>query len=138
MMVDRRTMPIYQFLSLIRRRGIFLLRYVLLLCVAIVLAKCFWLLTEKLLFLWLVPYYRDADVFFAMGRGILNGLVPYRDLFDIKTPAIFLLSALSLWMFEDMTLAHIANVIVLIATPVIRAAAVLYSSLGSRLRFWYA
>lgn len=38
----------------------------------------------------------DALIYFTVGRGILNGLTPYRDLFETKPPGIFLLTAASL------------------------------------------
>src|SRR2546422_741744 len=40
----------------------------------------------------------DAYLYFTVGRGILNGLLPYKDLFETKPPGMFLLSALSLWI----------------------------------------
>src|SRR5436305_907466 len=43
-----------------------------------------------------LPILGDANVYFAMGRGWLHGLAPYRDLFEIKPPLIFLVAALSL------------------------------------------
>lgn len=39
----------------------------------------------------------DATLFFAVGRGMLNGLQPYVDLYESKPPGIFLLTAASLW-----------------------------------------
>lgn len=43
-----------------------------------------------------LPVLRDSDIYFAMGRGWLNRIALYRDLFEIKPPLIFLLAALSL------------------------------------------
>lgn len=43
-----------------------------------------------------LPILGDAHLFFAMGRGWLNGLVFYKDLFETKPPLIFLLAAFSL------------------------------------------
>lgn len=40
----------------------------------------------------------DALIYLAVGRGILNGLTPYRDLFETKPPGIFLLNAASLFL----------------------------------------
>ncbi|MBM3227402.1 hypothetical protein FJZ27_00865 [Candidatus Peribacteria bacterium] len=71
-----------------------------------------------------VPYMGDSNFFMTVGRGILNGLMPYRDLIETKPPAIFLLSAASLWLSGDMVLAHlvqvcaIAVVCVALITPV--------------------
>lgn len=38
----------------------------------------------------------DSEIYWAVGRGIVNGLMPYQDLFETKPPGIFLLTALSL------------------------------------------
>src|SRR3989344_8992683 len=42
------------------------------------------------------PYTGDSTIYWAVGRGILNGLTPYTDLFETKPPGIFLLSAMSI------------------------------------------
>lgn len=44
----------------------------------------------------------DALIYLAMGRGILNGLLPYSDLFETKPPGIFLLNAASLYLTGDV------------------------------------
>ena len=36
----------------------------------------------------------DANCFLTMGRGIINGLVPYRDLYEQKGPVLYLVHAL--------------------------------------------
>lgn len=43
----------------------------------------------------------DAPIYFTMGRGLLNGLSLYTDLFESKPPGIFLLAALSLFATGD-------------------------------------
>lgn len=40
--------------------------------------------------LYVINGWPDANAYFTMGRGILNGLVPYRDLFDHKGPVTYL------------------------------------------------
>ena len=62
--------------------------------------------------------YLDADalIYFAVGRGILNHLVPYRDLFETKPPGIFLLAALSL-KFGGVLLGKIVQVLALLCIP---------------------
>ena len=42
--------------------------------------------------------YNDANVMFTMGRGIVNGKVPYRDLIDRKGPIIYFIHAFSAWI----------------------------------------
>jgi len=64
-------------------------------------------LTHLLLFsLWTSPFYRlwygcDASFFTLVGRGILEGKVPYRDFFDLKGPYFFFIEALGQLMAHD-------------------------------------
>lgn len=44
---------------------------------------------------------RDSGVFLYAGWRILNGEVPYRDVWDHKPPMIFFLNALGLWITPD-------------------------------------
>ena len=53
------------------------------------------LLATRLWAVWLSPLASDGAIFLAVGRAILNGLHPYRDLFETKPPGIFLLASLS-------------------------------------------
>lgn len=48
----------------------------------------------------------DGLIYTAVGRGIVNGLVPYTDLFEFKPPGIFLISAASLRMYDDIRLGN--------------------------------
>ena len=59
-----------------------------------------------------VAHCYDCDVFWAMGRGMVNGHTPYTDLFEAKPPGIFLLSALSLFLTDGRMLGGIAVFIV--------------------------
>lgn len=61
----------------------------------------------------------DTSIFMAMGQGILNGLTPYVDLFETKSPAIFLLSALSLHLFGNAMLGNILGAIIITCIPVL-------------------
>jgi len=51
--------------------------------------------------------FSDADVYLTLGRGILNGFRPYVDLFEIKPPGMFLLSAASLASFGGGALGNL-------------------------------
>ncbi len=56
--------------------------------------------------LWESPLYKhwygcDASFFSMVGRGILNGWVPYRDTFDLKGPYFFFLQALGQLIHTD-------------------------------------
>ncbi|MGN0777200.1 MAG: ArnT family glycosyltransferase [Candidatus Ventricola sp.] len=44
--------------------------------------------------LYATNFWTDSNLYFTIGRGMLNGLMPYRDLFDHKGPLIFMLYAL--------------------------------------------
>lgn len=41
----------------------------------------------------------DANCFFTVGKGIMNGMVPYRDLFEQKGPLLYLLHGLA-WLVD--------------------------------------
>ena len=64
-------------------------------------------LTHLFLFsLWTSPFYKywygcDASFFTLVGRGILEGRVPYRDFFDLKGPYFFFIEALGQLMAHD-------------------------------------
>ncbi|MCR5686957.1 MAG: hypothetical protein K6G58_02945 [Lachnospiraceae bacterium] len=56
--------------------------------------------------LWTSPFYRlwygcDASFFTLVGRGILNGRIPYRDFFDLKGPYFFFIQAAGQLMAHD-------------------------------------
>ena len=56
--------------------------------------------------LWTSPYYVhwygcDASFFSMVGRGITEGLVPYRDFFDLKGPYFFFIQALGQFLHRD-------------------------------------
>ncbi|MDD4414571.1 MAG: hypothetical protein PHR14_08545 [Oscillospiraceae bacterium] len=42
----------------------------------------------------------DANVYFTMGKGLMNGRVPYVDLIDNKGPLLYLIYGIS-WMFDN-------------------------------------
>ncbi len=59
----------------------------------------------------------DSGVFWAVGRGMINGLQPYTDLFEIKPPGIFWTSALSLFIGGDMVIGHAISAAVICLIP---------------------
>ncbi|MCR5384729.1 MAG: glycosyltransferase family 39 protein [Saccharofermentans sp.] len=50
----------------------------------------------------LYPYnpWDDTNVFFTLGRGIIHGLVPYKDIFDHKGPLLYFIYALATLLSE--------------------------------------
>jgi hypothetical protein len=79
-------------------------------------------------------YASDAPLFRAVGRGILNGLDPYVDLFENKPPGIFLVYAASFAWFGENQL-HIALQIAASLVFALLPAALLWPDRG-REDFW--
>lgn len=93
------------------------LRLLILAALGVAALRGFEQLLRELAFQLTAPMTFDAGLYLAVGRGILNGLVPYRDLFETKPPGMFLLGALSLWVGGDERLALVLQAIVLVAIP---------------------
>lgn len=72
---------------------------------------------------WILRGSMDSDVllYFVVGRGIINGLLPYKDLYETKPPGMFLLSALSLRVTGDEQLLGFLSILVLLTIAVIPA-----------------
>src|SRR4051812_43685219 len=92
----------------------------------LVAAKALIQLVLELTFQFHAPIGGDASVYLAVGRGILNGLAPYRDLFEIKPPGMFWLAGLSLALGGDERLAVFLQVVVLAAVPLLLVAVSLH------------
>ena len=52
-------------------------------------------------FLYLLNDWVDVHCFFTMGRSILDGLVPYRDLYEQKGPVLYFLYAIASMLSRD-------------------------------------
>jgi len=63
-----------------------------------------------------ISYCVDDPLYWAVGRGILNGLKPYVDLFENKPPGIFWLSALSLKLTGGVYAMNIFSFLCLLIT----------------------
>jgi hypothetical protein len=61
----------------------------------------------------------DSPIYWAVGRGVANGYRMYDDLFDIKPPFIFLLSAASVRASGDLRIGHAAQGIVIAVLPLL-------------------
>jgi len=70
----------------------------------------------------------DALIFQTVGRGILNGLKPWSDLFETKPPAVFILHALSLKMFGSQLLVKIVQAVALLSIPVVTLVAAVHQT----------
>lgn len=51
--------------------------------------------------LYVTNFWTDTNIFLTMGRGIAQGMVPYRDLVDQKGPLIFLIYALAAFITDS-------------------------------------
>src|SRR4051794_16159625 len=61
----------------------------------------------------------DAMTYMAAGRGLLNGLIPYQDLFETKPPGMFFIAALSIATTGGEQLAWILQLVIFAATPLL-------------------
>jgi len=78
----------------------------------------------------------DAPIYYAVGRGIVNGIAPWSGLWEIKPPGIFLVSAISFKFFDSLLFTYYAQVFVLVLTAAVPIVAYfLLSSYRSILKF---
>lgn len=63
----------------------------------------------------------DAMLYLLVGRGLLNGLVPYIDLYESKPPGMFMFSALSLMTTGDQRLMTTVHIVGLYGAPLTMA-----------------
>jgi hypothetical protein len=56
------------------------------------------------------PYNVDTPLYWTVGRWMLHGLVPYRDLYETKPPGIFMLSAVSYLLTSGFGLTHVTQI----------------------------
>ena len=73
------------------------------------------------------PLTWDSPIYLALGRGITNGFKPYIDLFETKPPGIFLISALSFYLFDDTMLTYIFQALVVIGISFVPAVLIFLS-----------
>lgn len=91
----------------------------------IALVYACWLASSRIIYDFAGAHEGDGFIYMGVGRGILNGLLPYRDLFETKPPGMFLISALSAWLFDDLTLGNIIQgladigMVILVILPVV-------------------
>ncbi len=82
-----------------------------------VASKVAWDLSLRLWYEFQGLYNGDSAVYWAIGRGILNGFMPYHDLFDMKPLGIFLISALSFFVTGDTRLDFALQAFVIAGFP---------------------
>ncbi|MDD5623291.1 MAG: hypothetical protein PHI23_01115 [Candidatus Peribacteraceae bacterium] len=62
---------------------------------------------------------QEAAIYFAVGRGITRGFLPYIDFFESKPPGIFLVSALSILLSHSAAFARLAQLLVIALLPLL-------------------
>ena len=58
--------------------------------------------------------YADEDIYLTIGRGLARGLVLYRDIFDNKTPLIYLIAMVAgnvMWFRFILMVWNLVNVV---------------------------
>lgn len=64
-------------------------------------------------------YTADAPLYWAVGRGILNGIKPYTGLYEVKPVGVFLISALSFKLTNDTIICNVFSVAALIVIGIL-------------------
>lgn len=64
-------------------------------------------------------YTADTPIYWAMGQGIRNGLIPYETLFETKPPGIFLYAALALSIEKSFWIGNLLQALALVVTALI-------------------
>jgi hypothetical protein len=115
-----------------------ILRFCLYLLIAVAVIKGLYHLVSQAWYFFEGAYAGDAQYYWTVGRGMLNGRELYSDIFDTKPPGIYLLSALSLWIFGNGTLGFWLNALMVLVLPVLfcRAALRMAQSLPRSGRWW--
>lgn len=78
----------------------------------------------------------DTPVYWAVGRGMVNGLRIYTDLLEIKPPGIFLVGALSYALTDTMIIGHLIQGLVIVLLPLTVIVPFLRLSPGSMTVRW--
>lgn len=62
------------------------------------------------------PFTWDTTIYYAIGKGMTHGLIPYRDLFETKPPMIFYMVAISYALTGEFYLCNILSFALLLTT----------------------
>lgn len=88
-------------------------------CAAAVLRVVFLWAQEVALFLHPHAFVLDAQMYWTVGRATLEGYVPYQDVFEIKPPGAFVISAVSFALFKNAYLGNVLGALSLLAPVVL-------------------
>ncbi len=86
--------------------------------------RLLWLLFARAAYEWQGGFEGDGHIYMAVGRGILNGLLPYKDLFETKPPGMFVISALSLHWFNSIALGNVLQAVVTLGLAAVTTAGI--------------
>lgn len=74
-------------------------------------------------------YTADAPLYWAVGRGMLNGHMPYRDMYENKPLGVFLISALSFALTDDTIICNLFSCLAAMMITVLPAVFMLNTSM---------
>ncbi len=75
----------------------------------------------RILYEFMYPYDMDTYFYITVARGILNGFIPYKDLFETKPPGIYLMLAASYKIFESPLLGTMIQAASILVYPAVFA-----------------
>lgn len=70
-------------------------------------------------------YNADTSLYWAVGRGMLHGLTPYKDMYENKPIGIFFISAVSFFLTDSPILCNVVSIISVVITAVTPALSVM-------------
>ncbi|MBQ3330550.1 MAG: hypothetical protein IJG87_05165 [Ruminococcus sp.] len=70
-------------------------------------------------------YNWDSPLYWAVGRGMINGLKPYAEMYENKPLGIFLVSALSFLLTDDTVICNIVSVLAVFLTAILPVTAII-------------
>ena len=66
-------------------------------------------------------YNWDSPLYWSVGRGMLNGLKPYIDMYENKPVGVFLISALSFALTDDTIVCNIVSILAVLSIAILPA-----------------
>ncbi|MBU0459006.1 hypothetical protein KJ652_00775 [Patescibacteria group bacterium] len=103
-----------------------LLRYVFWLIIVLATLKGAYHLFAQAWYLFNGAHAGDANYYWTVGRGVLNDLKLYTDIFEGRPPIIFLLSSISIWLTGNAALGYWINSFIVLLTPAMFGVALFY------------
>lgn len=70
-------------------------------------------------------YTADSPLYWAVGRGMLNGLKPYTEMYENKPLGVFLVSAISFLLTDDTIICNIVSVLAVFLIAILPVTAII-------------